>query len=240
MVSSTSSDEGEIRDGSVEKATTSPPRYDSPPVDRQDRTRSRASPSLTPEPRYRRNDRESSERMRNAYPDRRPAGSRRDRGDDYNDRPRGDSRRFKVRYEDDPPSSKRRSQLSYDDTDRGDGPNSDLPYDDRDRYPRKRLRTRSRSPYRHDRREDRDAYGLQSRGSNHRDSADSNRPGSSQGREERSRDIKDLSVSNRGQNPLPADNARENAKLMQGSSQKSSAPPNESQGVERYTPFAPA
>jgi serine/threonine-protein kinase PRP4 len=234
MVSSTSSDEGEIRDGIAEKATTTLPHYDGAPVDRQDRNRPSVSPSMSPEPRYRPSDRDSSERWRPSYPERGHRGSKRARGDDYTDRPRGDPRRFKAHYEDDAPSSKRRSQLSYDDLDRGDGPKSDLPYDDRDRYSQKRARTRSRSPYRSGRRGDRDAYGSQSRESGHRGYTDAGRPNSSYGRGDvRSRDIQDQSVSNRGQTPLPADNAKQEAKFMQGLPQQTSERSNETHREDR-------
>lgn len=234
MVSSASSDEGEIHDGTAEKATTTLPRYDGAPVDRQDRNRPSVSPSMSPEPRYRPSDRDSSERWRSSYPDRGHRGSKRARGDDYADRPRGDPRRFKVHYEDAPSSSKRRSQISYDDLDRGDGPNSDLPYDDRDRYSQKRARTRSRSPYRSGRRGERDAYGSQSRESGNKAYADTSRPNSSYGRGDvRSRELQDQSVSNRGQTPLPADNAKQEAKFMQGLPQQSSERSNEPRGDDR-------
>jgi serine/threonine-protein kinase PRP4 len=221
MASSASSDEGEIRDGGAEKATTTLPRFDGAPVDRQDRNRSSKSHSMSPEPRYRQNDRDSVERTRSTYLDRRSRGSKRARGDDYPNRSRGDPRRFKVHYEDGHPSYKRRSQVSYDDIDRGSVANSELPYDDRDRYPQKRPRTRSRSPYRPDRRGERDTYESQPRRGGNR-GYDSGRPTAHGHGDLRSRDIKDQSVSKRGLSPLPADNARYEAKTMQGFSQQSS------------------
>ena len=233
MTSSASSDEGEIRDGSAEKATTTLPRFDGAPVDRQDRNRSSKSPSISPEPRYGLNDRDSAERARPTYSDRRPLGSKRPRGDIYSDRSRGDSRRFKVHYEDDPPSYKRRSQVSYDDIDRGSIANSELPYDDRDRYSQKRRRTRSRSPYRLSRRGDRDGYDSQPQRGGNRGYVDTDRPTSYGHGDLRSRDIKDQSVSKRGPSLLPADNARQEAKNIQGFSQQSSERPAETFEAEK-------
>jgi serine/threonine-protein kinase PRP4 len=223
MASSASSDEGEIRDGNAEKATTTLPHYDGASVDRHDRNRPSESPSMSPEPRYRSRDRDSVERTRPAYPDRESRGSKRARGDEYPDRHRGDPRRFKVHYEDVPPGHKRRSQVSYDDIDRGPAISSELPYDDRDGYSQKRPRTRSRSPYRSSRRGDRDTYNSQPRGSGNRRYVNTGRSNSSyEHGDMRSRDIKDQSVSKRGQSPLPADNARHEAKTIQGLSQQSS------------------
>ncbi|KIN01762.1 hypothetical protein OIDMADRAFT_121348 [Oidiodendron maius Zn] len=196
MASSASSDEGEIRDGSAEKATTTPPRFDGAPVDRQDRNRSSKSLSMSPEPRYGPNDKDLAERARPAYSDRRPRGSKRPRRDDYLDRSRGDPRRFKVHYEDDPPSYQRRSQVSYDDIDRGSAANSELLYDDRDKYSQKRPRTRSRSPYRPSRRGDMDLYDSQSRRGGSRGYVDTERPTSYGYGNLRSRDIKDHATTN--------------------------------------------
>lgn len=234
MASSASSDEGEIRDGSMEKATTTLPRSDRAPVDRQDRNRPSTSPSMSPDPRRRSKDMDSAERTRSMYPDRQPRGSKRARGDDYPDRSRGDPRRFKVHYEDDQQNYNRRSQVSYDDIDRGAAANSELPYDDRDRYSQKRPRTRSRSPYRAGRGGDRSGYEAQSRRSSNRGHADTGRPNSPYGHGDmRSREIKDQSVSKRGQSPLAADNARYDAKTMQGFSQRSSDQPAKALGAER-------
>src|SRR4051794_41914992 len=98
MGSHTSSDEGEIRDGVVEKATKTLPQFDGTSVDRQDRNRSSTSASLSPERTYRSRDR-NADRSRSPY--REPRGSKRGREDDYADRSR-DPRKFKVYYEDEP------------------------------------------------------------------------------------------------------------------------------------------
>lgn len=215
MASTASSDEGEIRD-SADKATTTLPRSDSISVDRQGRTQSSHSTSKSPEHRYGSRDVDSAERVGS---DRPPHGSKRVRGDDYPDRSRGDPRSFKIHYEDGLQNS-RRSRVSYEDIDRGSTQKSDLPYDDRDRYPSKRPRTRSRSPYRSSRRGGTDNSQSRQGGGY----TDTSRPYSSYGRGDvRARDTKDQSVSNRGQSPLPADNARQEAKTMQGSSQQSSS-----------------
>lgn len=57
-------------------------------------------------------------------------------------------------------------------------------------------------------------------GNRHNGHLDSGRP-NFYGRDPKSRDQKDQSVSKRGQSPLPADNSRHEAKIMQGSSQQS-------------------
>lgn len=221
MASSASSDEGEIRDGVVEKATTTLPQFDGTLVDRQDRNRSSTSASRSPEHSYRSKDRKSLERSRSPYAaDRQPRGSKRGRDDDYQDRSR-DPRRFKVHYED-RPDYERRSRVSYEDIDQAPPPAAEIRYDDRDRYSQKRPRTRSRSPYRANRGGDRNGYGGQSRrdSNRHNGYADAGRP-NSYGRDDmRSRDTKDQSVSKRGQSPLPADNARQEAKTTQGFSQQ--------------------
>lgn len=222
MASSASSDEGEIRDTNAEKATTTLPRFDGTPVDRQDRNRPSNSPSMSPEHGYRSKDKDSAERTRSTYSAR---GSKRDRGDDYLNRSRGDSRSFKVHYEDDTQSYKRRSRVSYEDIDQGPVLNQELQYDERDRYSRKRPRTRSRSPYRSGHRDNRDVHDSRSRrdGNGFNGYPDESRTKSYYDRGDvRSRDIKDQSVSKRGQSPLPADNARHEAKSMQGFSQQSS------------------
>lgn len=219
MASPASSDEGEIRDGGVEKATTSLPHFDGTSVDRQDRNRSSKSISMSPEHEYRSRDRRSHERSRSPYSAAR--GSKRPREEDYPDRSRGDPRRFKVHYEDTQPDYKRRSRVSYEDIDRGPTPTAaELRYDDRDRYAEKRPRTRSRSPYRSNRGGDRNGRGGQS-------SRDENRYGNYENRRPNShvngdlrREAKDQSVSKRGISPLPADNARQEAKSTQGYSQQ--------------------
>jgi serine/threonine-protein kinase PRP4 len=222
MASPASSDEGEIRDGGVEKATTTLPQFDGTSVDRQDRNRSSNSNSMSPEHGYRSKDRRSTERSRSPY-DRQPRGSKRGRDEDYSDRSRGDPRRFKVHYEDAPQAYKRRSRVSYEDIDQGSNPTSELRYDDRERYSQKRARTRSRSPYRSSRGGDRNGHGGQMRRDGNRPNGhlDSGRPNFYGRGDPKSRDQKDQSVSKREQSPLPADNSRHEAKIMQGSSQQS-------------------
>jgi len=220
MASPASSDEGEIRDGSVEKATTSLPQFDGTSVDRQDRNRSSKSISMSPDHAYRSRDRRSHERSRSPYSDRPPRGSKRPREEEYPDRSRGDPRRFKVHYEDSPQDYKRRSRVSYEDLDRGPTTSSSLRYDDQDRYAEKRARTRSRSPYRASRDEDRHERGGHSRKDENRrggyPNGESRRSNHYNNGDLRSRDTKDLSVSKRGLSPLPADNARQEAKSTQG------------------------
>lgn len=230
MASPASSDEGEIRDGAVEKATTTP-QFDGTSVDRQNRNRYSTSASLSPEHSYRRRDRRSTERSRSPYSDRQPRGSKRGRDDEYADRSR-DPRRFKVHYED-ASNYRRRSRVSYEDIDHGPSSASELPYDDRDRYPQKRHRTRSRSPYKANR-GDRDEYGGQpyKGGKSHNGFTGAGKP-NSYDREVRSRDKKDQSVSKRGQSPLPADNARQEAKTTQGFSQQHNDQFNETVELEK-------
>lgn len=227
MTSSASSDEGEIRDGGLEKATTTRSKPDGTSVDRQSRNRSNNSTSMSPEHNHRSRDKRSHERSRSPYSERPPRGAKRGRDDEYPDRSR-DPRRFKVHYEDSNSADyKRRPRVSYDDLDRGPSASADLRYEDRDRYSDKRPRTRSRSPYRANRggdtygrggqpRRDADRYGI----SGARGSKTQN--GSHNYGDVRNRDIKDQSVSKRGNSPLPAGNARHEAKNTQGSSQRSS------------------
>ena len=216
MASSASSDEGEIRDGvgSVEKATTSLAQFDGTSVDRQDRTRSSNSTSMSPQHGYRSKDRRSHERSRSPYSDRQPRGFKRARDEDYADRSR-DPRRFKVHYEDAPKHYARRPRVSYEDIDHG---SSELRYDDRDRYAEKRPRTRSRSPYRSSRGREGNGYGGQPRwtGNRHDGHRDMGRPSTYGHGDMRDRDSRDQSVSKRAQSPLPADNARHEAKTTQG------------------------
>jgi len=221
MTSTASSDEGEIRDGAVKATTT--PQLDGTPVDRQNRTRSINSASMSPEHAYRSRDNRSSERSRSPYTDRQPRGYKRNRDDDYLDRSR-DPRRFRVHYEDDPRDHRRLPRPAYEDLDHPSA-TSELRYDDRDRNPQKRHRTRSRSPYRANRvggrGGNRNGYSGQSRRDGNRSNSymDSNRNGT--GRESgRNWDINDQSVSKRGGSPMPADNARREAKSMQGFSQQ--------------------
>jgi len=223
MASSASSDEGEIRDRGVEKATTTLPQFDGTVVDRQDRNRSSNSNSMSPEHGYRPKDRRRSERSRSPYSDRQPRGSKRTRDDDYPDRSRGDPRRFKVHYEDVSAEYRHRPRVSYEDIDRGSAPIPELRYDERDRYSQKRPRTRSRSPYRSSRGGDRNGHGGQSRRDENRYNGYDTGRSNPYGRGDvRNRDVQDQSVRKRGQSPLPADNARHEAKTMQGFSQQPS------------------
>jgi serine/threonine-protein kinase PRP4 len=227
MASSASSDEGEIRDGSVEKATKSPLNFEGTTVDPQDRNRSSNSTSMSPENGYISRDRISRERSRSPYSDYPPRGSKRARDEDYPERAR-DPRRFKVHYEDKNSSDyRRRSRVSYEDLDRGPVPNSDLRYDERDRYSDKRPRTRSRSPYRPNRGGVGYGRGGQSRRedshSGHTSSGRNSRDQNSYGYGDvRNREYKDQSVSKRAQSPLPAGIARLEAKTTQGNLQRSS------------------
>jgi serine/threonine-protein kinase PRP4 len=218
MASPASSDEGEIRDGNVEKATTSLPMYDGTSVDRPDRNRSSNSKSMSPEHGGRFRDRRSRDRSRSPYSDRQLRGSKRAREEEYTDRSR-DPRRFKVHYEDAPQDYKYRSRVLYEDLDRGPASSSDLRYDDRDRYAEKRPRTRSRSPYRSDRGGDRHGRGGQSRRDDRHSRGNEDRRPNSYGNGDYSRERTDLSVSKRGPSPLPADNSRREAKTTQGYSQ---------------------
>lgn len=213
MVSRASSDEGEIRDG-VEKANTSLPQYDGPSVDRPNRIRDDYS-SISKSPEHDRSrDKRSRDRSRSPYYAAR--GSKRAREDEYPDRSRGDPRKFKVHYED-TSDNKRRSRVSYEDL---DGPASAPRYDERDGPSEKRPRTRSRSPYRPGRGGDRGGRGGPSRREDNRYShaKDSRRPNSYYA-DVRSRESRDQSVSKRGPSPLPADNARQEAKTTKGYSQ---------------------
>ncbi|KAF8852872.1 kinase-like protein [Acephala macrosclerotiorum] len=218
MASPASSDEGEIRDGGVEKANTSLPEYDGTSVDRQDRNHSSNSNSRSPDNGHRSKDRKSHERSRSPYEQ--PRGSKRSRDEDYPDRSR-DPRRFKVHYEDASADYKRRTR-GYEDLDRGSTASAGLQYDERDRYSEKRARTRSRSPYRSGRGGDRNWHGSQSRRDDNRYNGyanDHRRPDSYGHGDLRSRESKDQSVSKRGPSPLPADNARQEAKTTKGYSQ---------------------
>ncbi|PQE12356.1 CMGC DYRK PRP4 kinase protein [Rutstroemia sp. NJR-2017a BVV2] len=216
MGSSGSSDEGEIRDGVVEKkATTSLHKFDGTSVDRQDRNRSSTSTSVSPRSpgsSYRSRDR----RSRSPYSARQQSrGSKRPRDDDYYDRNSHDSRRSRVQYEDSQ-DYRRRSRVSYGDIDKG--PSSDLRYDDRDEYNGKRARTRSRSPYRANRNGDRNKrYESSSNGGRHGGYADRNRP---YGYGDSGRSSRDQSVSNRDKGPLPTDNTGQDAKTTQGQLQQ--------------------
>ncbi|KFY13158.1 hypothetical protein V492_03448 [Pseudogymnoascus sp. VKM F-4246] len=142
-MASSSSDEGEIRDTGLDKATTSPQMKDTS-VDRQHRIRSRysPSPSLSIEDSVVSALRRSTERRLS------PRGSKRNRDDDHYSRSHRDSRRYKGHHED--RATQRRGQHSYEDLDREGAAPAGLRYDDGDRHGdrRSRTRTRSRSPYR--------------------------------------------------------------------------------------------
>jgi serine/threonine-protein kinase PRP4 len=218
MDSPASSDEGEIRDGSVEKANMSLPQYDGTSVDRPDRNRSSNSNSKSPEHGQRSRDRALHDRSRSPYDQ--PRGSKRSRGDDYTDRSQ-DPRRFKVHYEDADQDYRRRPR-GYEDLDRGSTASAALQYDERDR-PEKRPRTRSRSPYRSSRGGDRNGHSSQSRRDNGRHNSyanDHRRPDSYGHGDLRSWESRDQPVSKRGPSPLPADNARQEAKITKGYSQR--------------------
>ncbi|KAI0974469.1 kinase-like domain-containing protein [Xylaria arbuscula] len=152
-MASSSSDEGEIvesRDGNGNSKATSLPQIDGHGVDRMDRTQARFSRSRSPE---------SLNGARCRRRSRSPRGLKRshdDRDSYRGGRLDSDPRRFRVHYEDSR-DSYRRSRISYDDEDRPSSRSSttNLHYDDRDRthgrdrdrYPDKRSRNRTRSPY---------------------------------------------------------------------------------------------
>ncbi|RFU32179.1 hypothetical protein B7463_g4195, partial [Scytalidium lignicola] len=221
MASSTSSDEGEIRDGSIEKASKSLSQFDGTSVDRPDRNRSSSSNSMSPEAEYRSRDKWSRDRSRSPYSDK-PRGSKRSREDDYADRSRGDPRRFKVHYEEDPSEYRRRRPISYDDIDRGSAGPSDLRYDDRDRYSSKRARTRSRSPYQRGRDDDRARRGGYARrgADRYNNHADMDRTNSYSRGEFNSRNSKEYSVSKREEASEAIENAKHDAKSLQEYSQQ--------------------
>ncbi|KAI1435296.1 kinase-like protein [Xylaria sp. CBS 124048] len=163
MASPSSSDEGEIVESRVGNSkATSLPQIDGHAVDRMDRTRAGYSRSRSPE--YLNGSRHHPATSRRS---RSPRGLKRSHDD--RDSYRGgrldpDPRRFRVHYED-PRDNHRRSRIYYDDDDRPPAHQStaSLHYDDRDRsygrdrandpsqdrdrYPDKRSRNRSRSPY---------------------------------------------------------------------------------------------
>lgn len=214
-----SSDEGEIRDSGLEKATTSSQNRDSA-VDRQSRphhSRYSPSPSLSVE------DSVTAALRRSSDSDVAPRGSKRYHVEDHYARSR-DPRRFKVHYED-RPDHRRRRQDSYDDLDRTGHAPSKLPYDDRDAGRGFRSRTRSRSPYRAPREKD-------VRGGNYgHNSHHNDRRGGRQDVPDRSRmnghgggyqalSSRQQSVSKGGDKPVPADDKSRDAKTIQGSSQQ--------------------
>ncbi|KAI9738068.1 MAG: U4/U6 small nuclear ribonucleoprotein prp4 [Claussenomyces sp. TS43310] len=233
MSSAVSSDEGEISESGIEKATTSLAQFDGTSVDPPDRTRSRYSSSKSPSVDNTSSwDRRSRDRSRSPYSSRTTRGSKRSRVDDHHERDHADPRRFRVQYEG-RLNDHRRSRLTYEDLDRDQGSSQDLRYDDRDRYADKRHRTRSRSPYRarrdrstrdppnHSQRDvaryapssaDRSRYGYEAHGAHH---------------------MKDQSVSKRGENPMPTDPSRREAKDTQGYSQQRSSRIASEHGLEK-------
>lgn len=215
-MASSSSDEGEIRDAGLDKATTSPQMKDTS-VDRQHRIRSRYSPS----PSLSIEDSVVSAMRRSAERRLSPRGSKRNRDDDHYSRSHRDSRRFKGQYEDRP--TQRRG---YEDLDRESAAPTGLRYDDGDRNHdrRSRTRTRSRSPYRASRetktrgnyntKPQRDSYS----GGNRNNLPD--RPRMNGYRDHQRQGSRDQSVSKRAHGPMPTDPSNGEAKFVQGYSQK--------------------
>ena len=218
MASPASSDEGEIRDGDVvDKANKTLPQYDGTSVDRPDRTRGHEA-SKSPDHDYdRARDRRSRDRSRSPYYERQSRGAKRSRDEEYPDRSR-DPRRFKVHYEDSSQNHRHRSRISYEDIDSGSTTTPELRYDDNDRQPYKRPRTRSRSPYRTSRHDDRSGRGDPGRGGRELEYTEGRGMHSHGHSDRRGREYKDQSVSKRGTNPLPADTSRHDAKSTKGSS----------------------
>lgn len=218
MMASSSSDEGEIRDTGLDKATTSPQMKDTS-VDRQHRIRSRysPSPSLSIEDSVVTAMRRSAERRLS------PRGSKRNRDDDHYSRSHRDSRRFKGHLEDRP--TQRRGQHSYEDLDREGAAPTGLRYDDgdRNRDRRSRTRTRSRSPYRASREtETRGNYNTKSQRDNYSGSRSNfpDRPRMNGYGGHQRQGSRDQSVSKRANGPMPTDLSNGEAKFVQGYSQK--------------------
>lgn len=217
-MASSSSDEGEIRDPGLDKATTSPQMKDTS-VDRQHRTRSRysPSPSLSIEDSVVSALRRSSERRLS------PRGSKRNRDDDHYSRNHRDSRRFKGQYEDRP--TQRRGQQPYEDLDREGATPAGLRYDDgdRNRDRRSRTRTRSRSPYRASREaESRGSYNTKPQRDNYSGSKSDlpDRPRMNGYGNHQRQGSRDQSVSKRADGRMPTDLSNGEAKFVQGYSQK--------------------
>ncbi|OBT69535.1 CMGC/DYRK/PRP4 protein kinase [Pseudogymnoascus sp. 23342-1-I1] len=233
-MTSSSSDEGEIRDAGLDKATTSQQIKDTS-VDRQHRIRSRYSPS----PSLSIEDSVVSAMRRSAERRLSPRGSKRNRDDDHYSRNNRDSRRFKSQYEDRP--TQRRG---YEDLDREAAAPAGLRYDDgdRNRDRRSRSRTRSRSPYRASRETEtrgnyntkpqRDNYSGGSRG-NLPDRARMNGYGDHQRQGSR-----DQSVSKRAHGPMPTDLSNGEAKFVQGYSQKRGDSHRSERDIEKSHPPA--
>jgi serine/threonine-protein kinase PRP4 len=215
-MASSSSDEGEIRDTGLDKATTSPQMKDTS-VDRQHRIRSRYSPS----PSLSIEDSVVSALRRSTERSFLPRGSKRYRDDDHYSRSHRDPRRFKAHYED--RLTQRRGQHSYEDLDREGSAPTGLRYDDGDKHRDRRSRTRSRSPYRASREnENRGNYNVKS----HRDSYSGgannlpDRPRVNGHGVHRSQGSRDQSVSKRADGPMPTDLSKREAKFVQGYSQR--------------------
>lgn len=225
MASPVSSDEGEIRDTGLEKATTSLFALDGAGVDPQDRnpSRSRASKSPSLENGSSLRDPRTIERIHSSYSNHGPRGSKRLRDEDHYDRRHTDPRRFKVHYEDRPADFRRRGRVSYEDLDSGPANLPDLRYDDRDRYPDKRPRTRSRSrsPYRAPAVDDRrDRAGQNQKDKNRYDGYRQSERSTSYGFEKQSsRSFVDQSVSKQGGGLMPTDLSKLEAKSAKGSPQ---------------------
>ncbi|KFY28153.1 hypothetical protein V493_03079 [Pseudogymnoascus sp. VKM F-4281 (FW-2241)] len=216
-MASSSSDEGEIRDTGLDKATTSPQMKDTS-IDRQHRIRSRysPSPSLSIEDSVVSAMRRSTERRLS------PRGSKRNRDDDHYSRSHRDSRRFRGHYEDHP--TQRRGQLSYEDPDREGATPAGLRYDDGDRHRdmRSRTRTRSRSPYRASREtETRGNYNSKSQRGNFGGGRGNlpDRPRMTGYGDRQSQGSRDQSVSKRAHGSMPTDLSNGEAKFVQGYSQ---------------------
>lgn len=225
-MASSSSDEGEIRDTGLDKATTSPQIKDTS-VDRQHRIRSRysPSPSLSIEDSVVSAMRRSTERHLS------PRGSKRNRDDDHYSRSHRDSRRFKGHYEDRP--TQRRGQHSYEDLDREGAAPAGLRYDDGDR--RSRTRTRSRSPYRASREtETRGNYNAKSQRDNYNGRSNlPDRPRMNGYGDHKRQGSRDQSVSKRADGPMPSDLSNREAKFVQGYSQKRGDSHNSQRDIER-------
>ncbi|KAK2614271.1 hypothetical protein N8I77_001117 [Diaporthe amygdali] len=226
-----SSDEGEIRENGVEVSKATPlPQTKRNGVDRQDR--SQISNTRSPDPGD----------YRSRQP-RSPRGYKRSRDDDrdtYHKGGRGgsDPRHFRVHYEDGPPP---RSRHAYEDLDRPasrgryetmDRPSGHRQYDSRDRpsgasrydnrdrdYGRadKRPRTRSPSPYRHNRGDGRDRH---QRGKWDVDSPGRNRPGeqieNTRNGAQTAKQVRDDTASKRSPEAGAKSLSKEDAKFDQG------------------------
>lgn len=238
MASPVSSDEGEIRDTGIEKATTSLLELDGAGVDPQDRNRSRSTNSKSPsiENGSSLRDTRPADRSHSSYSDRNARGSKRAREEDHYDRRHTDPRRFKVHYEDRPTDFRRRARVSYEDLDNGPTPSLDLRYDDRGRCPDKRPRTRSRSrsPYRAPVASDRRERAPNQKEKKRYDGYPQSQRSASYGFEgQKSRSSIDQSVSKRGDGPVPADDSKHEAKSNKGSSQQRNDSSSNGVGLEK-------